>query len=161
MQFRKVATGTIVISALVALTGCGAGQNAASRNIKIVTDGAETDVMTNTSDLKLRGFVIVAQPEGTGVIVGTIINSNSEPDELLGISVNNVLATLTTDSSIILQKTPMVFEGDSANAKAVVPELSVKVGNTVQLSFFFRDAGIVTVRAMIRDKRDDYAGVTA
>lgn len=161
MQFRKVAVGLVVISALATLTGCGAGQDAASRNIKVVTDGAETDVLTNTSDLKLRGFVVVAQPKGAGVIVGTIINSGIAEDELLGISINNVLAKLTTESSIILQKRPMVFEGDSANAKAVIPELTVKVGNTVQLSFFFRDAGIVTVRAIIRDQRDDYAGVTA
>lgn len=161
MQLRKVVLGTVVIVSLLTLTACGAGQNAASRNIKVVTDGAETDVTTSTSDLKLRGFVVVAQPNGDGVIVGTVINSNSTPDELIGLSVNNVLATLTTDSKTIIQNTPLVFEGDSANAKAVVPALAVKAGVSVEISFFFRTAGVVTVRTLVRDKRDDYAGVTS
>ena len=117
--------------------------------------------MTDTSALKLRGFLLVAQPDGSAVIVGTIINANSTPDSLLGISVNNVLATVTNESNVISENFPMIFEGDSANAKAVVPNLGVKAGNTVELSFFFNTAGVVTVKAIVRDKRDTYAGITA
>lgn len=161
MQSRKVAIGLIIIASLSSLTACGAGENAAARNITKVTDGAETTVMTDTSALKLRGFLLVAQPDGSAVIVGTIINANSTPDSLLGISVNNVLATVTNESNVISENFPMIFEGDSANAKAVVPNLGVKAGNTVELSFFFNTAGVVTVKAIVRDKRDTYAGVTA
>ena len=56
MQLRKVAIGLIVVASLSTLTACGAGENAAARNITKVTDGAETEVMTDTSALKLRGF---------------------------------------------------------------------------------------------------------
>jgi hypothetical protein len=104
---------------------------------------------------------LVAQPDGSAVLVGTIINANSTPDSLLGISANNVLATLTNESNVISEKTPMIFEGDSANAKAVIPGLGVKPGNTVDISFFFKTAGVVTVKAIMRDQRDTYAGVTA
>ena len=51
MQLRKVAIGLIVIASLSTLTACGAGENAAARNITKVTDGAETNVMTDTSAL--------------------------------------------------------------------------------------------------------------
>jgi hypothetical protein len=161
MQLRKVAISLIVTASLSTLTACGAGENAAARNITKVTDGAETEVITDTSALKLRGFLLVAQPDGSAVLVGTIINANSTPDSLLGISVNNVLATLTTESNVISENFPMIFEGDSANAKAVIPGLGIKAGNTVDISFFFNTAGVVTVKAIVRDKRDTYAGVTA
>jgi copper(I)-binding protein len=161
MQLRKVAIGLIVIASLSTLTACGAGENAAARNITKVTDGAETEVITDTSALKLRGFLLVAQPDGSAVLVGTIINANSTPDSLLGISANNVLATITNESNVISENIPMIFEGDSANAKAVIPGLGVKAGNTVELSFFFNTAGVVTVKVIVRDKRDTYAGVSA
>ena len=160
MQLRKVAIGLIIIASLSTLTACGAGENAAARNIKKVTDGAETEVITDTSALKIRGFLLVAQPNGSAVLVGTIINANSTPDSLLGISANNVLAKVTTELTEISEELPMIFEGDSANAKAVIPGLGVKAGNTVELSFFFKTAGVVTVKAIVRDQRDTYAGVT-
>lgn len=161
MHLPKVAIGLIVTASLSMLTACGAGENAAARNITKVTDGAETEIITDTSALKLRGFLLVAQPDGGAVLVGTIINANSTPDSLLGISANNVLATVTNESNVISENFPMIFEGDSANAKAVIPGLGVKAGNTVELSFFFNTAGVVTVKAIVRDKRDTYAGVTA
>jgi copper(I)-binding protein len=161
MQLRKVAIGLLVIASLSTLTACGAGENAAARNITKVTDGAETEVITETSAMKLRGFLLVAQPDGSAVLVGTIINANSTPDSLLGISANNVLATVTNESNVISENYPMIFEGDSANAKAVIPGLGVKAGNTVDISFFFNTAGVVTVKVIVRDKRDTYAGVTA
>jgi hypothetical protein len=161
MQLRKVAISLIVTATLSTLTACGAGESAASRNITKVTDGAETTVITDTSDLKLRGFLVVAQPDGSAVLVGTIVNSNSTPESILGVSINNVLATVTTDLTEISEKVPMIFEGDSANAKAVVPGLGAKAGSTVDISFFFKTAGIITVKAIVRDQRDTYAGVTA
>ena len=161
MQLRKVAISFVIIASLSTLTACGAGQNAASRAITKVTDGAETEVVTATSNMKIRGFLLVAQPDGSAVLVGTIVNANSTPDSLLGISANNVLATLTSESEVISENTPMIFEGDSANAKAVIPALGVKAGNTVDISFFFKTAGVVTVKAIVRDQRDTYAGVTA
>jgi hypothetical protein len=161
MQSRKVVISLIVIASLSTLTACGAGGNAEARNITKVTDGAETEVVTDTSNLKIRGMLLVAQPDGSAVLVGTIINANSNPDSLLGLSANNLLATVTTESNIISENIPMIFEGDSANAKAVIPGLGVKAGNTVDISFFFETAGVITVKAIVRDQRDTYAGVTA
>lgn len=161
MHLRKVAITFITIASLSTLTACGAGQNAASRSITKVTDGAESSVSNDTSNLKLRGFLLVAQPDGSAVLVGTIVNDNASPDSLLGISANNVLATITPASNVISQNVPLIFEGDSANAKAVIPGLGAKAGSTVEISFFFNTAGVVTVNAIVRDQRDTYAGVTA
>jgi copper(I)-binding protein len=161
MQIRKVAIGLVVFASLSSLTACGAGENAAARNITKVTDGAEAEVLTDTSALKLRGFLLVAQPDGSAVVVGTIINNNEVPDQLLGISVNNSLATVTTEVQEIALGKPLIFEGDSANAKAVVPGVGVKAGSTVEISLFFNNAGVIAVKAIVRDQRDTYAGVTS
>jgi hypothetical protein len=72
-----------------------------------------------------------------------------------------VLATVTTESNVISENIPMIFEGDSANAKAVIPGLGATAGNTVDVSFFFETAGVITVKAIVRDQRDTYADVTA
>jgi len=161
MQLRKVAISLLIAASLSTLTACGAGENAASRNITKVTDGAETNVITDTSNLKLRGFLIVDQPDGSAVLVGTIVNSSSTPDQIVGISVNNVLATITTELSEITDRVPMIFEGDSANAKAVFPGLNANAGNNIDISFLFKTAGIITVKAIVRDQRDIYAGITS
>ena len=52
------------------------------------------------------------------------------------------------------------FEGDSANAKAVFAGVGAQAGRNVALQLAFARAGVVTVNVIIRDKRDDYAGVT-
>ena len=161
MQLHKVVISLMILASLSTLTACGAGGNAEARNITKVTDGAETEVVTDTSNLKIRGMLLVAQPDGSAVLVGTIINANSNPDSLLGLSANNLLATVTTESNVISENIPMIFEGDSANAKAVIFGLGVKAGNTVDISFFFETAGVISVKAIVRDQRDTYAGVTA
>ena len=105
--------------------------------------------------------VMFATSDGSAVVVGTIINDGVEAESLLGLSVNNVLATLTATPNQILNGKPMIFEGASANAKAVVPAAGIRAGKNVEISFFFKDAGVVTVKAIARDQRDIYAGVTA
>jgi hypothetical protein len=74
MHLPKVAIGLIVTASLSMLTACGAGENAAARNITKVTDGAETEIITDTSALKLRGFLLVAQPDGGAVLVLSLIH---------------------------------------------------------------------------------------
>jgi hypothetical protein len=55
---------------------------------------------------------------------------------------------------------PIRFEGDSANAKAVFKGVGASAGKNVQLQLAFARAGVVTVTAIIRDKRDTYKNVT-
>ena len=68
----------------------------------------------------LKGSIgIVATPEGAGVLVGTIVNSLPTEDALLGLAINGQVATVT-GTNTLAQNAPVIFEGPSANAKAVV-----------------------------------------
>ena len=153
---------TIIASLLIAtsLTACGAGQNAATRNITQVTDGVEVEVTQNGSAIKIVNLLLVATENGDAVVVGTIINQGAETDQLLGIAVGGNTATLTGDTTLA-QNAPLRFEGESANVKAFFSGVNPVAGRHVKLSLGFARAGLVTAEVIIRDKRDEYKNVTS
>ena len=157
---KKITTAVISAALALSLTACGgSGPDAATRLIKRVTDGNEATVKTNGSDLAIANLLLVATEDGSAVVVGTIVNYMDEADALLGISAGGTSATLTGEQNLLRDK-PIRFEGDSANAKAVFAGVGAVAGKNVQLQLAFARAGVVTVNAIIRDKRDTYANVT-
>jgi copper(I)-binding protein len=157
---RRVVTAFLIALLTISLTGCGAGLNAETRNLKQVTDGAEAAITTNGNNIKVVNLLIVETANGAGVLVGTLVNSMDQEDTLLGLAINGQVATLT-GTNALAKNTPVIFEGPTANAKAVVQVLGAKAGESIQVTLFFARAGEVTVQAIIRDQRDDYAGITA
>jgi len=162
MRLRNTFIIAISLVFAISLTSCGAGPNAESRGITRVTDGAETAITTDGSNLKVRNLLLVelSDGSGTGVLVGSIINSAEKEDALLGISVNGINA-LYSGESIMVKNSVIQFEGASANAKAVVPGMNVAAGKSTVVSLFFAKAGLVKINAIVRDQRDTYAGITA
>ena len=162
MRRPHVKKFTIAITAValaLSLTSCGYGPNAATRLIKRVTDGAEATVTTNGSNLSISNLLLVATEDGSAVVVGTMVNYMDEADALLGISAGGTTATLSGEQNLLRDK-PIRFEGETANAKAVFAGVGAQAGKNVELQLAFARAGVVTVNVIIRDKRDDYAGVT-
>lgn len=158
MSRLKVALITIVLA--LSLTACGAGFNASTRQVSQVTDGVEGTIKTDGNNIKLLNILVVETAEGAGVLVGTIVNAQPNEDALLGVSINGIVATVT-GTNTLPQNSPIRFEGESANAKAVIPALNTKAGAHVQITMFFARAGEITVLALVRDQRDTYAGITA
>jgi hypothetical protein len=157
---RRVLTAFLIALLTISLTGCGAGLNASTRNIKQVTDGVEATVNTDGNNIKVVNLLVVETAQGAGVLVGTLVNSLDQEDALLGVAINGQVATVT-GSNVLAKNKPVIFEGPSANIKAVVQSLGAKAGQSVQVTMFFARAGEVTVQAIIRDQRDDYAGITS
>jgi len=153
---------TIVITSALAfsllLSGCGAGQNAATRMITRVTDGAEITVKENGSEIRVVNLTLVDTEDGAAVVVANIINQGTESDQLLGFSVQGVQAILTGET-ILLPNKPLFFEGEQANAKAVFPGANAKPGTHVTVSLGFAKAGFVSADVIIRDKRDAFKNV--
>ena len=159
-HIKKFTTAVITAALALSLTACGgSGPDAPTRLIKRVTDGNEVTVTTNGNDLSIANLLLVATEDGSAVVVGTIINHAKTADALLGISAGGTTATLSGEQNLAQDK-PIRFEGDSANAKAVFAGVGAIAGKNVQLQLAFARAGVVTVNAIIRDKRDAYANVT-
>jgi hypothetical protein len=153
---------TIISALLIAttLTACGAGQNAATRNITQVTDGVDVKITQNGSAIKIVNLLLVATETGDAVVVGTIVNQGAEADQLLGIAVGGTTAIITGNTTLA-QNAPLRFEGESANVKAVFSGVTPVAGRHVKLSLGFARAGLITAEVIIRDKRDDYKNVTS
>jgi len=157
---RRILNAFLIALLTISLTGCGAGLNASTRNIKQVTDGVEATVNTDGNNIKVVNLLVVETAQGAGVLVGTLVNSLDQEDALLGVAINGQVATVT-GSNVLAKNKPVIFEGPSANIKAVVPVLGAKAGESIQITLFFARAGEVSVQAIIRDQRDDYAGITS
>lgn len=161
MRLRKVAATTLSLSLAFTLSGCGANTKAPTAMITQVTDGVDGTINTTGSDVKVRSLLLVTQPDGSAVVVGSMFNELPGAEDLLAISVNGKLATLSNTTFPLILNQPLHFSGDSANAKAVIPGLNAIDGNRVQVKIFFSHAGEMTLDALVRDQSGIYAGVTA
>lgn len=157
---RRTGIALITLTLALSLTACGAGFNASTRHIKQVSDGVEGSISNDGNDIKVVNVLIVETTEGAGVLIGTVVNSLPAEDALLGVAINGVVATVTGKTSLVYNE-PITFEGEVANAKAVVPTLNAKAGSNVQVTMFFAQAGEITLTALVRSQSDRYAGVTA
>ena len=157
---KKIAATFTIASLALTLSSCaGAGPSAATRVIKQVTDGAEAKIKTEGNDIFVANMLLVATDDGSAVVVGTIVNYLETPDTLLGITAGGVQANITGEKEL-RQNEPIRFEGEVATSKAVFPTVGAEAGKNVTVTLAFARAGVVTLNAIIRDQRDDYAGIT-
>ncbi len=155
---RRTYIAITVLALALSLTACGSGRNAATRNITQVTDGTESTITNNESKIKIVNFLLVATADGSAVVVGSIINQGPVEDVLLGIAVGSAPASLT-GLTALKQNQPIRFEGETANAKAVFAGVGAEPGRNVKVTLGFARAGLITINALIRDQRDDYADI--
>lgn len=161
MRVRKVAVLTLSLSLAFTLSACGAGRNAQTGKITQVTDGVDGTINTSGSYIKVRSFLLVAQPDGSAVVVASMFNELAGPEDLLAISVGDKIATLSKTTYPLTANQPLRFSGDSANAKAVILGLNAVPGTRVQVKIFFSHAGEMDLDAIVRDRSGSYSGVTA
>ena len=140
----------LIISTVV--TGCGAGQNAVTRNFKQVTDGVEGQ----SAEIRLRNVLIVKTATNDAVLVGTLVSWSDEPDAITGISIHNTPALLSTGSFELVKNKPVIFVGDSANADAYIPSLNKVAGERIPVTFTFAKAAPVTVDALVLNSEGFY-----
>jgi hypothetical protein len=135
-----------------AVTSCGSGQNAVTRNFKQVTDGVEAQ----SAEIRLRNVLIVKTDANDAVLVGTLVSWSDEPDAITGISINNIPATLSAPSFDLVKNKPVIFVGDSTNADAYIPGLNKVAGERIPVTFSFATAAPVTVDALVLNSEGFY-----
>ena len=155
MQRKFSARLTVLIAMLLLVTGCGAGPNAPTRLIKQVTDGVEKTV----GDIKLVHILLVAQADGSAILVGTMINDGAQTEQLTALYVNGIPASVTPIAPVLAPNTPLIFAGETANALAVIPNLNVKAGKHVTMQIGFNRSGSETLEVLVRDRSGEFADV--
>ena len=156
---RRTVSAIAIAVLAVSLSGCGAGQNASTRQVKQVTDGVEGSIIKDGNNIKILNLLVVAAGGGNAVLVGTIINTADVEDKLLGIAINGTTLTYT-GTTALPKNTPIIFEGDRANAKAVLRGFGGTAGSNVKVGLFFAKAGSITLNAIVREAKEEYAGIS-
>jgi len=156
---RRIFSAIVIAALAVSLTGCGAGNNASTRQVKQVTDGVEGSITKDGNDIRIVNLLVVAAGGGNAVLVGTIVNTGDTEDALLGVAINGSAANYT-GNSVLPKNTPIIFEGDSANAKAVLAGFGGSAGSNVKVGLFFAKAGAITLDAIVREAKNEYAGIS-
>ena len=136
---------TALLIVATTITGCGSGQNAATRTIKQVTDGVEAE----SAGIKLRNVLIVKTATAEGVLVATVINTSDETDSIVGVAIGGAMTNLVAKSNELKKNKPIIFVGDSANADASIPDLNTSAGERIDITFTFAKAAAVTVDALV------------
>ncbi len=155
MISKKLAIATVALLSAGLLSGCtAAGKDAPTSKIRQVTDGVEKD----TGTLKLRDFVLVAQPDGSAVLVGTVVNEDMVSDAISSISANGIAGAIT-GTLALEQNAPVIFSGDSANAHATFPGLNLTPGARADVTVTFGKTPGIKFSVLVREKSDIFANV--
>ena len=156
---RRTVSAIAIAVLAVSLSGCGAGQNASTRQVKQVTDGVEGSIIKDGNNIKILNLLVVAAGGGNAVLVGTIVNTADTQDVLLGVAINGTTVSYT-GTNTLPKNTPIIFEGDRANAKAVLRGFGGTAGSNVKVGLFFAKAGSITLNAIVREAKEEYAGIS-
>jgi hypothetical protein len=156
MISKKLTTASVSLLCLSLLSGCtAAGKDAPTSKIRQVTDGVERD----SGAIKLRDFVLVAQPDGSAVLVGTVVNQDPTGDSISSISANGITSKINGKVALA-QNAPVIFSGDSANAHVVFPGLNLTPGQRADMTVTFGKASGLKFSALVREKSDIFANVS-
>jgi hypothetical protein len=142
MSIKKV-IATIAIATTV--TGCASGQMAQTRLIKQVTDGVEAQ----SDEIRLRNVKVIKSSTGEGILIGTLVNWSDNSDAITSVSINNLPATYTAETSELLRNKPITFVGQVANADAFIENLDKTPGYRVPVTFTFANAAPVTLDTLV------------
>ena len=139
---------------VVALTGCAAGPDAMTRNLRQVTDGVEGV----SGSIKALNVLLVTQEDGSAVLVGTFVNTSETNDEITSIVANGIVGEISV-SPLVQYTGPAIFEGDSKNSSARFSGLNARASDHVELEVSFANSGPMKLSALVRAKAAEYANV--
>lgn len=142
----------------LSLSGCVAtGNDAPTRLIKQVTDGAEAD----SGSVAIRGVLLVAQPDGSATLVATVVNNGDSADQIVKVSAAGIPATISTPNLALNSGKPVIFAGQSATASATFPGLNKLPSQRVPVTFTFASAAEVTLDTLVVENSGIYADISA
>jgi hypothetical protein len=145
---NKIAIAFTAAALATTLTSCGgAGNDAPTRMIHQVTDGVEATVKSEGNLIYLRNIQVAVNEAGDASLIGTIVNQKPTKEALIALAIDQMQVKLSAIATP--QNQPVIFGGDSANAIATIPNSGLVAGNRTTVSFFFGQAGTVSVDALV------------
>jgi hypothetical protein len=162
---RVGALGALLAAAALTVSGCGAGADATTNEVYQPGEGA----IATVGDVAVRNLVLVADGEGSGVLIGSLVmlplgtdappDADPPGDEFEAAEGEG--AAVDFDAPVVIPPVSRVTLGvDDDQVAAVVDELAATPGQVVPVSLLFRDAGEVTLDVIVVDNEDGpYEGI--
>jgi len=151
---KSIALALIAGSLILALTGCANGTDAPTRMIKQVTDGVEA----TSGQVKAVNVLLVAQGDGSAVLIGTIVNAGMNQDLVTSITANGIAGIKAPIE--LNRNAPAIFGGDSANNSGVFTGLNVLPSKRATVEISFAKAAPIKLDALVVAKDGIYANTT-
>lgn len=134
------------------LAGCGAGHNSITIKPYTPTDGNQAQ----SDAVKVRNFLVVAEADGSGSIIGTVVNAADQSDAITSITINNAPVISAPSVLPLAKNVPVIFGGESANATGFVPALGARAGQLVPVTITFANAAPVDFTAVVREPTGEF-----
>lgn len=164
--FRRTAAAVAVAAlAVVPLSGCAIGFQAATTTQRPSGNGANADI----GAIQMRGITLVDGPEGsrTGTVVMTLVNAGEEPDALTSVRMvqppsgtATIVGSATAGGSLPLPRVSRTLVGYNSDIHVDISGLSLTPTQFTEIEFTFQRAGRVIVPVMSVLPVGIYAGIT-
>ena len=145
---RRVLVAGLVATAF-ALTGCGAGTDAASQKWYQPADGAFVDA----GDIAIRGIVVVADDAGAGTVLANFANPTNEAERVTSIVLNGVPAPLASPITIPAEGYASTTPQDM---RVMVAGAGAEAGRYSTVDFVFENAEQASVQTVARPSTIEY-----
>lgn len=157
---RRRTGARILLAALVALTlaGCFQGQRATTTMQAGMNSGNGTQLQVGS--IRIENATLVLGPEGSksATLLVRLINVGSEPDTLLGVTINGAPADVTSGTPTIPVNASVPF-GFAADAWINTYEFDVPVSTYVPVSMSFLNSGIGDMQVLTVPAAGYYEGI--
>jgi hypothetical protein len=164
--FRRTAAAVAVAAlAVVPLSACGIGFEAATTTQRPSGNGANADL----GAIQMRGVTLVDGPDGsrTGTVLMTLVNSGNEPDALTGVRMvqppdgrAEILGAGVLGGSVPLPRVSRTSVGYDSDIHVDVSDLGLSPTQFTEIEFTFLKAGRIVLPVMSVLPTGIYAGIT-
>jgi len=153
---RTRLTQVALVLAVPALAAC-------STNLEAPTDqvyNPARGVNDRSGDVDVLNVLVVSSTEGTGTVIATLVNNETDEDTLTGVTVAG------SEADIADARTSAVIAAGGHNNLATTGAVTassadIEDGSFVEVVFTFQHAGAITVEAPVVPREGDYADVPA
>jgi hypothetical protein len=158
---RNAAVMGLAAAAAIGLSGCQAGRTAQMTQAYDPVDGRNVNIPADASYgdtyVGIRNVVVVAIASDAS-LVATIVNNTAESQELSSITLGG--APLELSEPIQLEPRESAGLGFGDHPTATTAELDAQVGDWVDLTMSFSNAGSVELQVLVVPYGDQYEPIT-
>jgi hypothetical protein len=155
-RIRRPGAVVVATLAVAALSGCGAGFDATSREPYAPSDG----ILANAGDMRLINMLVVSgENSREGVVVGTLANRGKSDDRL--VAIETPAGTVDLGGGIDLPAEKAVPLSAAADGRQVlISTLSAQPGQALELRFVFEENEPAVLTTVVVPPTGPYETIT-